>query len=202
MQQAMYRAYLIPLLPTVIYETAAGNMALVDVFVPQVLPTGGNDRGIYASTLCAEEVPFSSIEEADAARQGLNSTLTDPVYEVTSRLFFDLCDIWPVTPRPDIESNPVVSDIATLVLAGQYDPATPPSNGKEAAKNLSNSPYFLFNGLSHGVLRSDSAEPGELSCAAGIVVQFLDNPEMTVDGRCAKELPAVSPDPILYMHFP
>ena len=32
-------------------------------------------------------------------------------------------------PRPDLEAKPVASDIPAPVLAGQYDPATPPANG-------------------------------------------------------------------------
>jgi pimeloyl-ACP methyl ester carboxylesterase len=67
-QQVMYQAGLIPLLPTVIYATAAGDMGLVDSFVPQVLKTSGDDWGLHAATICAEEVPFSNVETAMTAK--------------------------------------------------------------------------------------------------------------------------------------
>ena len=188
-QQAMYRADLIPLIPLVIHSTAAGDTGLLDAFVSQLVKVDGDDGGLYASTLCAEEVPFSSREEAMAKKANLNAALTNPVYEVTSRLFFDLCDFWQVTPRPELESKAITSDIPTLILAGEYDPATPPSNGEKASEKLSKSQYFLFNGLSHGILRAPSSEAGEVSCAMKMVLQFLDDPSAVVDGACASQLP-------------
>ena len=107
---------------------SAGNMGLLDAFVPEILAGGaGNSAGLRASTVCAEEIPFSSLEEAIAAKEGLNPTLTEPIYQNFSRYLFEVCEFWEVTPRPEIDSQPVVSDIPTLILAGQYDHATPPT---------------------------------------------------------------------------
>jgi pimeloyl-ACP methyl ester carboxylesterase len=189
LHQALYRADLIPLLPAFIGNTAAGDMSLLDAFVPQLLQTGGYDWGLYAATLCAEEVPFYDAELISEARQQLNPLFSDPLYYFFTHVRIKMCDFWQVATRSDIEIEPVISDLPALVLSGEYDPITPPSDGEKAASNLSNSHYFLFNGLGHGVLRSNAAEPGELSCAQQIVTNFLDNPKSAVDGSCAAELP-------------
>jgi pimeloyl-ACP methyl ester carboxylesterase len=90
-------------------------------------------------------------------------------------------------------SYQVASDIAALmpalVLSGEYDPVTPPTDGAQVASNLSMGQYLLFNGLGHGVLRGDIARSGQLSCAQKILFQFLDEPELVVDDSCVEELP-------------
>lgn len=185
----LHRADLLPVIPLVIYSTAEGNTSLLDAFVPQLVPTGRSDVGLRASTHCAQEVPFSSIEEARKRKEGLNPVLAEPVYQGSSRILYDVCKFWEVTPRPDSEINPIVSDIPALIFAGEYDPATPPSNGEKVAETLSNSQYFLFKGLSHGILRAPSSEAGEVSCAMKMALQFLDDPYAVVDGACASQLP-------------
>ena len=189
LQQALYSTDLIPLLPIFISTTAAGDMQLLDSFVPQLLQTGGYDWGLYAATLCAEEVPFYDARSIDDARQKLDPVLADPVYYFSTYIRSKMCDDWQVATRPDIETKPVISDIPALVLSGEYDPVTPPADGAQVASNLSMGQYLLFNGLGHGVLRGDIARSGQLSCAQKILIQFLDEPELVVDDSCVEELP-------------
>ena len=177
LQQALYRADLIPLLPLFISNIAAGDYLLLDSFVPQLLQTGGTDWGLYAATLCAEEVPFYDAEAIANARQQLDPILFDPIYYFFPYVNINMCQDWQVTPRPDIETKPVTSNIPALILSGEYDPVTPPSNGVKISSTLSKSQNFLFRGLGHGVIRGDTAEAGELSCAQQVVTQFLDHPE-------------------------
>ena len=189
LHQALYRADLIPLLPLFISNTAAGNMSFLDSFVPQLLQTGGWDWGLYAATLCAEEVPFYDAQSIADARRQLDSLFADPVYYFFTYVRSNMCDDWQVATRPEIEIKPVISDIPALVLSVEYDPITPPADGEQAASNLSSGQYFLFRGLGHGVLRSNAGGPGQLSCPQQVVTQFLDDPELAVDGSCVDELP-------------
>ena len=191
LHQALYRAELIPLLPAFISNTAAGNFTLLDVFVPQLVQTGGYDWGLYAATLCAEEVPFYDAELISEARQQLDPLFSDPVYYFFTYVRINMCEFWKVATRPDIETKPLVSDIPALVLSGEYDPITSPADGELAASTLSKSQYFLFRGLGHGVLRSIPGGSGQLSCPQQVVTQFLDDPEMTVDSDCVAELPGI-----------
>ena len=46
-----------------------------------------------------------------------------------ARFHFALCDEWGLDPTDPIESIAVTSDVPALVLAGGYDPVTPPASG-------------------------------------------------------------------------
>lgn len=187
LQTALYRAEFYSVLPTVISTAAAGVTTLIDAFVPNLVATGGIDRGLYASMLCAEEIPFDTEESLRAPLAELTSQFAQPLFEINGGYFIEMCDIWQVPARPAVETEPVVSDIPALVLSGEFDPATPPAYGEKAAANLLNSQYFLFRGIGHGVLRSEVAEDG-VTCSQQIMLDFLDDPQATVDGSCTEAL--------------
>jgi pimeloyl-ACP methyl ester carboxylesterase len=75
------------------------------------------------------------------------------------------------------ENTAVTSEIPSLILAGQYDPVTPPEWGQLAAETLSNHFYYEFPGLGHGVMRSDA-------CGLEIGLQFLADPTHEPDASC------------------
>ena len=80
-----------------------------------------------------------------------------------------------------VESQPVVSDIPTLILAGQFDQNTPSYWGRLAGETLSNSHYVEFPGMGHGVIRQ-----GE--CAAKLISEFYVDPDNPPDESCVKEI--------------
>ena len=71
------------------------------------------------------------------------------------------------------------SDIPTLILAGEFDPITPPSSGTAVAANLSNATFVEFPAVGHGLLL-------EGDCAKSIINAFLDG-EDTPDTSCVAE---------------
>jgi hypothetical protein len=75
----------------------------------------------------------------------------------------------------------VVSDVPTLILAGQYDPITPPEFGQRAAVTLSKSRYVEFPHIGHGAFRSDD-------CPKNVVRQFLRDPGTELDLACIGEI--------------
>ena len=80
-----------------------------------------------------------------------------------------------------LETRSVRSRIPTLVLAGGFDPITPPAWAAEAASTLRNATTVEFDPLSHGV----SSGQG---CPAQIATAFLDDPEATLDVSCAASI--------------
>jgi pimeloyl-ACP methyl ester carboxylesterase len=78
------------------------------------------------------------------------------------------CEAWNVQPAPAGANDPVTSDIPTLVLAGVFDPITPPSWGELAASTLPNATYVLVPGIGHGA----TPEP----CPNQLIVAFLAAP--------------------------
>jgi hypothetical protein len=94
---------------------------------------------------------------------------------------FEDCSLWGAGTADPIEDEPVESTIPTLILAGGYDPITPPSYGRLAAETLPNSTFFEFPGYAHGVTTAGD-------CPTGIVLDFIDDPGSPPDGSCIADL--------------
>ncbi len=169
--QSMYSTDLIPSLPEIIYEARDGifdTMALImgSFLVSDELVS----QGMQLSVQCSEEVPFTTMTDIAAASESyprfqdfLNASPTVGKEIVT------VCQGWGAMEASSIEDEAVSSDIPTLVLAGEYDPITPPAWGKLVAADLSNSFFFEFPGVGHG------ASVGN-ECPLSIMLDFLDNP--------------------------
>ena len=87
------------------------------------------------------------------------------------------CQLWQVQPVPSTQRQAVTSAIPTLILAGEYDPTTPPAYGMLAARTLSKSSFFLFPGIGHGVV-------GHNFCATSMFHAFLELPNRAPDSTC------------------
>lgn len=130
--------------------------------------------GLYWTTECREEAPFVSPLEEFISSIGVPDILVghfDPAY------IKDTCAIWNVPPSDSVENRGVVSDIPTLVFAGNFDPITPPSGAELVASKLKNHYYFEFSTMSHGVMRSNP-------CALQMGLAFLDDPTVAPDSSC------------------
>ena len=99
----------------------------------------------------------------------------------TQEDFFRTCAAWGAARLSPSIKTPVHSTIPTLILAGQFDPATPPEYGRIAAKTLPNSFFFEFPGVGHNV------RPGS-PCAHGIMMQFLKTPTRRPDAGCIAQM--------------
>jgi pimeloyl-ACP methyl ester carboxylesterase len=92
---------------------------------------------------------------------------------------YALCDSFGIdTPQP-IENEPVQSDIPALLLAGEYDPITPPFWAPLAAETLSTSYVYQFSGTGHAVITRGA-------CPQRLIRSFLDNPTSAPDGSCVR----------------
>jgi pimeloyl-ACP methyl ester carboxylesterase len=83
---------------------------------------------------------------------------------------YGACRDWPSGDTGAAFREPVRSHIPTLLLAGEFDPVTPPQWAYLAAQGLSHSYTFTFPGIGHGVLDSDT-------CASHLVRAFLADPQ-------------------------
>ena len=91
---------------------------------------GGSAEGLYQSVTCAEDVAPIRDEEIAAAAAG--TFLGD----FRIRRQKAACEGWPVRDLgPDVQA-PAVSDVPSLLISGERDPATPASNGAQAARTL------------------------------------------------------------------
>jgi len=181
--QGLYSAEIIPTLPQMIADTAAGDYGLLSTFLSNFIL---NDEfvsiGMQYSVQCQEEVPFAElaeVEEAVAAYPRLQEYFVSS--PSTGEAVFEICDLWDVPPAPAAEDEAISSDLPTLVLAGEYDPITPPAWGELVAGNLENAYFFFFPGLGHGV----SLDGG---CALQVTKNFLVDPSTEPDATCIAQM--------------
>jgi pimeloyl-ACP methyl ester carboxylesterase len=139
-----------------------------------VIPSDTIADAVQNSILCREETPFDSYERLVELGEQLPPQFAR-VFD--SRAIYDLCAAWGVAPADAAEKEAVVSDVPTLILAGEFDPITPPAWGRLAGETLSRSYYYEFPGLGHGVMRSNR-------CGFQIGAQFLEDPYTEPDASC------------------
>ena len=176
--QALYSTDLIPLLPEVLSDVNVGNLGSLNTILGLLMVTDDLlSLGMHLSLRCGEEVAFESRERVSAH--------VEPYPRLRGFIdrnpIFDVCTTWGAKAADPIENRPVISDIPTLVLAGEFDPVTPPEWGLVAASSLSNSYYFEFSGMGHGV-----SVVGD--CPISIALAFLDDPLSEPDSSCIADL--------------
>jgi pimeloyl-ACP methyl ester carboxylesterase len=172
---ALYDASLIPVLPRALEAIARHDYGIINALAQQAIPFAtSQSEGAYLSVDCADSQAVDPERTArilrDSGRFAIVVAESAPPY----------CEVWNV-PSARGFNEPVVSDIPTLVLAGTYDPVTPPQNGKDAVATLPNSTYVEIDGVGHAVLFSNP-------CSSAIYRSFLESPD-NPETDCAKEQP-------------
>ena len=170
---ALYDRSLIPLLPGVIQGLAGGDGSVVPELLRRSVGTlTGAADAMQLSVDCADNSGLHTDAaddalRAEAGRMSLVAALAGPS-----------CLDWDVPATSAAFNEPVVSDIPALVLAGEYDPITPPDGTKAVAGRLSRSTFVFFHGFGHGVTGDDP-------CATTIETAFLADPTASLDTSCA-----------------
>jgi pimeloyl-ACP methyl ester carboxylesterase len=176
----MYYAGAIPYIPSDIDMLSSGNWQDIQPIFAAHLNAGLIAWGAHYSLVCHETISFGSYERALELAAGLPPQIAD---SFTSPFKFTLCASWQSGTADPIEHQAVHSEIPALVLAGRYDPITPPSYAKLAAETLSSSFTYVFPDQGHGVIRSGG-------CGAEIALQFLSDPSAEPDIACLEALTA------------
>ncbi len=163
MNDALVQAHLIPLVPFVIESVRHGDLTLMSQATSLLAFDDSHSTGMFYSVSCADDASRTSLQRVLAARRNVRPEIAHAFYE-DSRL--RICAGWgAVQPRP-AAGAPVVSRLPTLILAGEYDPLTPPRYATIAGRTLHNSRSFVFPAVGHNVQR---ASP----CAHSMMINFL-----------------------------
>ena len=162
---ALHDLTAIPDLPRIISEASGGDYRLLTGLVRKNLGAPGFAWGLRYSVWCSEELPFEdrhAIAAQVSSAQGLGGldlgTLPPAV-----------CDAWQVPAAPAKENQPVVSGVPTLIIAGEFDPDTPPAWGQQLVGPLSHAYFIELRGRSHVA--------GYYRCGQQVAAEFVRNPE-------------------------
>ena len=132
--------------------------------------------GLYYSTWCREEFPFHDPAADDALLAATTDRFGNALDDALSFSAADrLCAMFDVEPGPAIDDQPLQTSIPTLVLAGRFDPITPPVWSQAVADAIEGSVYVELADHGHGM---------STSCPIGIREAFLDDAAAPLDISC------------------
>jgi pimeloyl-ACP methyl ester carboxylesterase len=181
--QALYSEDAIAVIPQFIFDTRDreyGAMeVLADLFFRDIESIS---YGMHLSVQCGEEVPFTDRNAVITAAEAHAHLRDYSVYN--ARSLFASCDEWQAPAASPNANEAVSSTVPTLVLAGEFDPITPPAWGRMVADSLENSYFFEFHDIGHGVAFSDE-------CPAGMATAFLDDPASQPASGCIARMDGV-----------
>src|SRR5579859_8190473 len=177
--QALYDSSAIPILPRAIVQASQGKSYsdLARLTLLNTVETKFISYGMYFSVQCGEDVHFETRDELAAADHAFPQE--DHVFDGTP--LYDLCQSWGARPAGPIEHQAVQSDIPTMIMAGQYDPITPPQNGQLVGQTLSKSFFFQYPGMGHGVSTDDP-------CPQSMAQAFFNNPTTKPASDCIQQM--------------
>jgi len=123
-------------------------------------------EGKYFAVDCQEEAPFTdaALISADVAAHPAFAN-----FGVDADDWY-VCANWVGPNARPISKAPIVSDLPTLVLQGEFDTVTPPDSGRRAASRLRHGYYIEFAQVGHKVI-------DQSVCGQKIAALFFDHPE-------------------------
>ena len=134
------------LLPMLISQAHAKNYIPLTAQTLMVGSEFSKDLAIAMSNaiVCTEDAPYVTASDV----QGLDNTYfgNDMANSIAA-----MCEVFPRGLKDDDFFEPFDSDVPVLILSGETDPITPPENGEQAAKMLSNSKHVVVPAHGHGV---------------------------------------------------
>jgi pimeloyl-ACP methyl ester carboxylesterase len=178
----LYSPANVPFVPFMTQQVAAGNGQVMTIPAAQTLRllSAGADTGERFSVTCQDIVPFAPAEDGTQTTQQYPH-LTG-VQIMTSWSIRPVCETWGVPAASSDFSQPVNSDIPTLLLHGQYDPRLTTDYASQVAQTLPNSYSYIIPGVSHQATFS--------SCAQTIAAAFISSPTQELAAGCLAEVAA------------
>jgi pimeloyl-ACP methyl ester carboxylesterase len=173
----LYASELVPSLPLLIDDAAAGRFGVIERYLGAfVAQSTATSVGMQVSVFCHDEVAFSS-KAAQEASVGAFPLVAPAFRQATiGTQIYDICPGWGAGRAADVANQAVSSDVPALLLAGEFDPITPPEWAHRAARTLPNGRAYQFPGLGHGI--------GHDSCGRSILLAFIADPSAPLDTGC------------------
>jgi pimeloyl-ACP methyl ester carboxylesterase len=188
----LYVTDILPVLPQAVYDVYNDDYELMTQLSSISLSMYDlTSRGMMLSVMCTDDLIGRTPEDLLNVLESVPKPLqgqADPEATIEYGIF-GLCENWPIEDADPSVKEPLVSDIPTLALGGEFDPVTPPEYAELVAGYLSDSYFVEFPGVAHGLGFLSSSD-----CARNIVTAFIDNPTTAPDASCIDEMPGVAFD--------
>jgi pimeloyl-ACP methyl ester carboxylesterase len=143
---------------------------------PSSVPAYGDSDGTLFVVQCREEYLVADLRATQAALEDLL-----PPFRAAGRRNVEeydaACEALGIDAAAEVDRRPAVSDVPALVLAGGFDPVTPPAWGHQAARTLSAATVIELPFAAHGALYGGA-------CASTVTRSFLEDPAAAVDTSC------------------
>lgn len=171
-RSALLDTQVIPKLPSMLKAAADGNLVpLAEIRSSVGTPSPTFSPGMHWSVHCRDHY---SATDQDA----LNAALADEpdgfAQWFSYTWFTETCAQWGAGTSPSSTREPVISDVPTLLMAGQFDPGTPPVWAQLVAQGLTNSTYIEFARYGHDLQL----------CGSTAAESFLRDPTQIPDLPC------------------
>lgn len=128
--------------------------------------------GMQYSVMCSEDVDLLRPRKQDA-----DTILGTQMIKAMKAI----CSVWPRGTRPADFHEPLHTTKPVLLLAGQYDPVTPPRYAEEVAKGLPDARVLVLKGQAHSVMAA--------GCAPRLIQHFVEKLDpKTLDASCLDRL--------------
>jgi len=161
-------------MPAMLYELERGETRRLQPRLALYLDPS-SALGMNMAVQCNEEIPFSPPEEANLLAQEVHPAIAS-FFPASVQPLFAVCQEWGLAVRAG-ENEAVTASTPVLILAGEFDPITPPEWGRLAASTLENARFFEFPANGHWVTRSSA-------CALSLALAFWENPARPLDPAC------------------
>lgn len=182
----LYSASTSPMLPFVIDEAQAGRVAPL-LGQEQLVVGEASEQasaGLASSVLCTEDADLLHEQPADA----------DTLLGVELvRIALQTCAQWPHRGRPADFHDPLHGEVPVLVIAGEFDPVTPPRYGEQIVGGLAHARLLVAKGQGHAVMAA--------GCMPRLIGEFVREPvPAKLDPACLDRL--ASAPAVLDMYGP
>lgn len=173
----LYQTYYLHELPRIIYDNLAGDFSEIAVIAQAYLYSWGDFATVMHYTIqCTERLAYDTLDEFEAASDSLDPRLAD-MADMDNFVTWAICQGMDNLVLNPADNLPVVSDVPTLLISGEYDPVTPPANGELALQTLSRGQHFVIPDAAH-------TPSFAISCARRMMADFVDAPEAEVAMLC------------------
>ena len=174
---ALYSPETFSALPEMVAQLEAGETGIVEALLGlQITNSAFISNGMYAAVMCHDFL--AELTPSSAWDAGL---VDEPLFEdrfggLEEGDVDAMCGAFPTGSADASIIEPVESDVPTLIMAGRYDPITPPSFAEAIAPGFSNGQTAILPHVGHGVVGDD--------CGMDIALAFLAAPDAATDMSC------------------